>query len=266
MSLPSPLNCVAGLLALVLHVDVVCAADETSERGWQYDHGAIVRGDPSEKQLALVFTGSRYGEGTQHILKVLRCKDVKASFFVTGEYLADRSLRGLVGRMVAQGHYVGPHSHGHLLYCPWEERSRSLVEQADFLRDLQKNLAELRCLGALQSEQPIFFIPPFEWFNRDQVRWARGIGVTTFSLTPGTGSNRDYIPEGEQGFVSSLEIIRQVLQFEGDSPQGLNGAVLLLHLGSERHDKLHCHLESLISSLQGRGYRLARIDELLRIK
>ena len=53
MSLRSLLNGVPGLLALVLHVGV-CAADEPAGQGWQYDHGAIVRGDRGEKQLALV--------------------------------------------------------------------------------------------------------------------------------------------------------------------------------------------------------------------
>ena len=48
---------------------------------------------------------------------------------------------------LAAGHYVGPHSHGHLLYAPWEDRQKSLVDKARFQADLYRNLAELGELG-----------------------------------------------------------------------------------------------------------------------
>lgn len=230
---------------------------------WTYDHDGIIRGDTATRRLALVFTGGDYGEGGPRILDVLNAHGIKASFFVTGQFLADPQRRSLVRRMVAEGHYVGPHSDAHLLYCAWEDRPRTLVTQDAFRRDLQKNIADLRGLGALRSNGPIYFIPPYEWFNVDQVRWARDMGVVLFNFTPGSGSNRDWIPEGEPGFVPSTTILGDILAYEQKDPRGLNGFLLLLHLGSLRQDKMHLQLEPLVTELSRRGYTFTRVDDLL---
>ncbi len=230
---------------------------------WTYDRGGIVRGDTSRKRIALIFTGGDYGEGTAPILDTLRDEGVKASFFVTGGYLAVPERRELVRRMVAEGHYVGPHSDSHPLYCAWEDRDRSVVSEAFFRSDLETNIAELRALGAVGDGERVYFIPPYEWYNADQVGWARRVGVVLFNFTPGSGSNRDWIPEGEAGFVPSGVIRDDVLKFERSQAEGLNGFLLLLHLGSQRQDKMHAQLKPLIDELRRRGYTFARIDEML---
>ncbi len=227
------------------------------------EQGGIIRGDRSRKVLALVFTGGDYGEGTAAILDALHERRVQASFFLTGTYLAKPEHRELVRRMVREGHYVGPHSHGHLLYCPWEERGRSLVTEAEFAADLEQNIAELRGLGALPGNGPVYFIPPYEWYNADQARWAAACGVVLFNFTPGSGSNRDWIPEGERGFVSSERIRADVLAYEQKDPHGLNGFLLLLHVGSLRADKMHTQVGPLLDELQQRGYTFERVDGLL---
>lgn len=226
-------------------------------------HGAIVRGDRSQPVIALVFTGGSYGEGAEPILDALKARGIRASFFVTGDYLADAERRAGVRRMVRAGHYVGPHSHSHPLYCPWEDRSQTLVTEAFFRADLQRNIDDLRALGALRRRQPVYFIPPFERYNAEQAEWARALGVQMFNFTPGSGSNRDWIPEGEKGFVSSAEIAAGILEYERAAVDGLNGFLLLLHLGSQRADKMPAELPGLLDGLTARGYRFARVDELL---
>jgi peptidoglycan/xylan/chitin deacetylase (PgdA/CDA1 family) len=162
------------------------------------EYGAIVRGDVSSRQLALVFTGDEMGESTGPIVDALRERKIKAAFFVTGNFLRQPALRPLLKRAIAEGHYVGPHSDAHPLYCSWEDRDKSLVTQKFFTADLSKNMAGLRTLGALRESEPVYFIPPYEWHNRDQVRWSRALGVTLINFTPGSGSNRDYAPEGDR--------------------------------------------------------------------
>ncbi len=248
-----------------------CAAPERRALPWPptddptltRDQGGIIRGDTSRRALALVFTGGDYGEGTATILDVLQQRDIHASFFFTGTYLAKAAHRELVRRMVRAGHYVGPHSHGHLLYCPWDDRARSLVTEAEFAADLDRNIADLRALGALAGDGPIYFIPPYEWYNADQARWAAARGIVLFNFTPGSGSNRDWIPEGERGFVSSERIRTDILAYEQKDPHGLSGFLLLLHVGSLRTDKMHAQLGPLLDELRQRGYSFARVDELL---
>ena len=166
-------------------------------------------------------------------------------------------------RAIADGHYVGPHSDKHLLYASWDERDKSLVTEQEFAADLNRNLAELRAIGALRGAGPTLFIPPYEQFNRDQVDWAGKINVTLINFTPGSGSNRDYAPEGDAHFVSSRQIYDDILAYEKTNPHGLNGYILLLHLGSGRKDPFHPRLGALCDELRNRGYQFERIDELL---
>ncbi|MCP4593956.1 MAG: polysaccharide deacetylase family protein [bacterium] len=238
-------------------------AGRVADTARTFDHGAIVRADTSLPTLALIFTGGEHGEGTEHILHVLNQRKVKASFFVTGQYLANEAYQPHVRRMVNEGHYVGPHSHAHLLYCPWDDRARTLVTKQQFREDLLHNINELRRLGALRGPGPVYFIPPYEWFNEQHVSWAGAMEVVLFNFTPGSRSNRDWIPEDHPGFVNSEVIVQDILEYERNAPHGLNGHLLLLHLGGLRKDKVFLHLDALIGELRRRGYAFARVDEML---
>ena len=44
---------------------------DLSARPWTFVEGAPVRGDVSQKRIALIFTGGDFGEGSQHILDTL---------------------------------------------------------------------------------------------------------------------------------------------------------------------------------------------------
>jgi len=242
-----------------------CSSSHISVALSTRDHGAPIRGDRLKKRMALIFTGGEHGEGTAFILDALQASRAKGSFFVTGDYLANAQYRGLVGRMIAEGHYVGPHSDSHPLYCDWEHRSHTLVTEGFFRSDLQRNIADLRRLGALQPGEPVYFIPPYEWFNADQVRWAHTMGVILFNFTPGIGSNRDWAPESHPRFTPSKTILRDTLAYERREPHGLGGALLLLHLGSQRADKMHFHVPTLLAELRSRDYTFVRVDELLTL-
>ncbi len=226
------------------------------------DHGAVVCGDLQNKRIALIFTGGDFGEGTVPILDTLEKQKIKAGVFVTGAYLSDAQRWQFIERAVKEGHYVGPHSDRHPLYCPWEDREKSLIGKAEFQADLEKNISDLKKLGAL-ADGPIYFIPPYEWFNSDQAKWVAEMGVKLFNFSPGSGSNRDYVPESHAKFVSSEEILRDILTYEKRDPHGLNGYILLLHLGADRKDKTFRLLEPLIVELRERGYEFVRIDRML---
>jgi len=259
-----------GTLRLTVSTCLVCGcllltscSSPHLDRGWTFDQGGIVRGDTSRRNIALIFTGGEHGEGTEHILDTLKQAGIKASFFVTGDYMAKREYHRLLRRMVAEGHYLGPHSHSHPLYCSWEDRSRTLVTEEFFRQDLERNITDLRRFGALRDDGPVYFIPPYEWYNAEQSRWAQALGLVLFNFTPGSGSNRDWIPERQRGFVTSEVIVRDILASERKDPHGLNGFLLLLHLGSQRADKMHLQLAPLIDELSRRGYQFLRVDELL---
>ena len=236
---------------------------DLSNKPWTIVEGGVVRGDESKKQLALIFTGGDFGEGTGHVLDTLGENKIKGSFFLTGDYLRKPEHQDYLKRIVADGHYLGPHSDKHALYCPWEDRGKTLVSEDFFKKDLQKNIDDLRGYGALPQGKLVYFIPPYEWYNADQSKWAKEMGVLLFNFTPGSGSNRDWAPEDHKSFVPSRQIIDDILAYEKKDPHGLNGFLLLLHVGSQRKDKTFLLLGELVKELKARGYTFARVDELL---
>ena len=132
-----------------------------------------------------MFTGHGYAEGGQVILDELARHKAKGSFFFTGEFLTNTNFRALVQRILREGHYVGPHSDKHVLYCPWEGPKKTLITHAEFESDLESNLGKIEHFGIPRS-QICFFLPPYEYYNRQIVDWAKGMGLTLVDYTPGT--------------------------------------------------------------------------------
>jgi peptidoglycan/xylan/chitin deacetylase (PgdA/CDA1 family) len=227
--------------------------------------GAAIRGPKNHKQLALVFTGHSFAEGGEMILNELARHNAKGSFFFTGDFLTNSNFAPLVQRIVKAGHYLGPHSDKHLLYCSWDETNKTLVDRAEFRADLGANLQKIQGLGVNWAETR-YFLPPYEHYNRDISQWTLEMGLTLINFTPGTRSNADYTGEADKNFVSSQKIFNSIVARERDAPNGLNGFILLLHIGAGpgRVDKFHARFGELLDYLKGNGYELVRVDELLR--
>ena len=229
--------------------------------------GAIIRGATDARRLALVFTGHEFAEGGPHILELLAVRRAKASFFLTGDFLANPDFAPLVERMVREGHYVGAHSDKHLLYCTWDAARRTRVSRAAFRADLEANYAKLSRFGVSRAAAPCF-LPPYEHFNAEIAGWTRELGLTLVNYTPGTRSAADYTLERDTNFVSSQAIVDSIVRREREDPHGLNGFLLLLHLGAGpgRTDKLQARLRELLDWLGAGGYELVRVDALLGLK
>lgn len=234
------------------------------DAGVQRVEGGIVRGPLEPRRLALVFTGHEFAEGATTILDALARRGLRASFFLTGTFLRDASKAGIVRRLVRDGHYVGPHSDAHLLYCPWEGPKVTLVSREEFTADLERNLDALEQAG-VPRERARVFLPSYERYNAEIATWTRARGLTLVCHTPGTRSNADYTGEGTPQFVASETIFQSILQREREDPHGLNGFMLLLHLGAGpgRADKFHRRVDELLGVLTERGYTFVGVDTLL---
>ena len=216
-------------------------------------YGAIVRGDTTQKIIHLVFTGHEHAGGVNDILKTLKKARVKAGFFLTGDFC--RRYPGLVRKIKKAGHYIGPHSDKHLLYCDWQKRDSLLISKSVFLADLRANIAALAALGISGSETRLF-IPPYEWYNDSIAAWSRKAGMTLLNYSPGTLSHADYTTPDMKNYRSSEVIYKSILDYEQNNPNGLNGFYLLMHVGAGegRKDKFYGRLGELIGELKGRGY------------
>jgi len=230
--------------------------------------GGIIRGPTDERRLALVFTGHEFAEGGEVILDELGQHGGHGSFFVTGDFLRNPRFSELTTRIVTEGHYLGPHSDKHLLYCPWDNANQTLVSEAGFTTDLFANLRALPEIAWARRRASRYFLPAFEHYNRDIADWARARRWNLINYTPGTRSNADYTGEADKNFVSSQVIFDSILKCEAGDPRGLNGFILLLHLGSGpgRADKFSARFGELLDRLAAKGYRFVRVDELLEPK
>jgi len=228
------------------------------------EQGAVIRFNPSEKNIYLAFTADTQFEGGEHVLQVLEKHKIKGSFFFTGNFLRNPDFKNIIRKIVDEGHYTGAHSDGHLLYCDWENRDSVLISFEEFETDLKNNFRELEKFG-VKPAGARWFMPPYEWYNRQIVDWSRNLGLEVVNFTSGTGTNADYTTPEMENYKSSVKIYTNLLQFEQEQPNGLKGAILLIHPGTapERTDKFYRILEDVIRHFASKGYQFKSLREEL---
>ena len=222
--------------------------------------GGIVRTDPSLKRISLVFTAADKADGAASIRATLKRFGIKGAFFFTGEFF--EKYPGVVRDLLADGHYVGSHSYGHLLYAPWGKRDSLLLTREEFEADIRRSYEVMAPFGITPASAPLF-MPPYEYYNATISSWARSMGLQLVNYTSGTYTNGDYTTPDMPHYYSSRFILDKLLSVEAS--EGLNGHILLIHLGTAdaRTDKFYTHLPRLIRTLQRRGYSFVPLWEAL---
>lgn len=223
-----------------------------------YRDGGIIRTDPSVKHIDFVFTAADKADGAERIISTLRKYNIKGGFFFTGEFF--EMYPDVVRRLVAEGHYVGSHSYGHLLYAPWGNRDSLLVTRQEFNEDIFKSYKVLREFGITNAP---YFIPPYEHYNATISSWARQLGLQVINYTPGTLTNGDYTTPEMKRYFSSKEILGRIWEYERTDPNGLNGHIMLIHFGTDpaRTDKFYDKLPGLIRELRRKGYSFTPLKD-----
>ena len=226
---------------------------------------AITRGDTTQKKIAIVFTGDEFAEGGDFIIKTFRQYNTRASFFFTGRFYRNAAFKSIIQQLKKDGHYLGPHSNDHLLYCDWNKRDSLLVTKKQFDDDLLKNYAAMNGFGIKQKDAA-FFLPPYEWYNDSIASWTKALGLQLVNFTPGTKSNADYTTPDLKNYRGSREIYESIVQYEKGKPAGLNGFILLAHIGAgpKRTDKFYQQLPALLGYLKAKHYQMVTIPGLLK--
>ena len=200
----------------------------------QYDAAYI--GDTGEKVLYLTFDAGYENGCTAEILDILKEQEVKAAFFLVGNYIEKNA--DLVRRMVQEGHTVGNHTMHHY------DMSR-LSDKAAF----QKELTDLEALyrDTVGSLMPKFYRPPQGLYSEENLAMAKELGYqTVFWSLAYVDWNNDSQPSREQALSKLL-------------PRTHNGAVILLHSTSRTNAQI---LGELIEKWKAEGYRFASVEEL----
>lgn len=223
-----------------------------------YQDGGIIRTDPSVKHIDFVFTAADKADGAERIISTLRKYNIKGGFFFTGEFF--EMYPDVVRRLVAERHYVGSHSYGHLLYAPWGNRDSLLVTKQEFEEDIFKSYKVFREFGITDAP---YFIPPYEHYNATISSWARQLGLQVINYTPGTLTNGDYTTPEMKRYFSSKEILGRIWEYERTDSNGLNGHIMLIHFGTDpaRTDKFYDKLPGLIRELRRKGYSFTPLKD-----
>ncbi|HET8754107.1 MAG TPA: hypothetical protein VFM59_07070, partial [Salinimicrobium sp.] len=134
-----------------------------------------------------------------------------------------------------------------------------------FRQDLRANYAEMKRFG-IKKEDAFYFLPPYEWYNDTIARWTEMEDLQLINFSRGTISHADYTTPQDSNYRTNESIYNSILKFERESKSGLNGFLLLMHIGvaPERTEKFYSELQNLIHYLKEKGYTFKTVDELLK--
>ena len=246
----------AGVVALAIALTIGIFAAESVETGsWglsfrtegatpmgpasgqiltKYDAAYV--GDTTKNVLYLTFDSGYENGCTAQILDVLKKHEVKAAFFLVGNYMEKNA--DLVRRMVAEGHTVGNHTMHHY------DMSK-LSDKAAFSKELT-DLEEL-FRQVTGKELPKYYRPPQGTYSESNLQMAKALGYkTVFWSLAYVDWNNDKQPTAEYAFSKLL-------------PRTHKGAVVLLHSTSQTNAEI---LDELLTKWKEMGYRFESIDKL----
>ena len=204
----------------------------------QYDAAYI--GDTSEQVIYLTFDAGYENGSTEKILDALKKHEVKAAFFLVGNYLEKNP--DLVRRMVQEGHIVGNHTMHHYDMSKISDRET-----------FQKELSDLEVLykEVTGEEMPKYYRPPQGIYSQENLAMAKESGYkTVFWSLAYVDWNNDAQPTKEQAFSKLI-------------PRIHNGAVVLLHSTSKTNAEI---LDELLTKWKEMGYTFESIDKLFADK
>ena len=200
----------------------------------RYD--AVYIGDTSQKVLYLTFDAGYENGCTEKILDILKDQQVKAAFFLVGNYMEKNA--DLVRRMAAEGHIVGNHTMHHY------DMSKLTAKEA-----FSKELTDLENLYKEVTGAPMakYYRPPQGIYSEENLKMAKELGYrTVFWSLAYVDWNNDSQPTAEAAMNKLL-------------PRTHPGAVVLLHSTSRTNAQI---LEKLIAAWKAEGYEFGTLGDL----
>ena len=118
----------------------------------------------------------------------------------------------------------------------------------------------------IEKKQALYFLPPYEWYNDTIAAWTKELDLQLINYTAGSLSHTDYTTPDAKNYRSSRTIYQSIIDYEKNSSIGLNGALLLMHIGTDpkRTDKLYHLLSQLLQWLAEKKYSLVTVSQLLK--
>jgi len=187
----------------------------------------------ADKKIYLSFDCGYELGYTGSILDTLQRKQIKAAFFITGQYI--KSQPDLVKRMQAEGHLVCNHT--------WNHPDLATVDQAKLQQELKSLEQAYEELTGVPLDK--YVRPPMGSFSANSLKWAKDAGYTTVFWSMAW---KDWDPKQQPGADF-------VYQYAMDHIH--SGAIILMHAVSSSDTEA---LEKIINDLQAQGYAFSTFN------
>ncbi|MGI6007022.1 MAG: polysaccharide deacetylase family protein [Ruminococcus sp.] len=184
--------------------------------------------------LALTFDLDGQTDDVTDLLSSLKNHQVKATFFVTGEWLKSHTQD--VKKIAAAGHELGNHTEHH--------PDMTLLNEKDQTEELMSVHNEVSRLSGISMQ---LFRPPYGSYDNSVIQNARKNGYLTVTWNVDSQDWKDY---GTNDVISAV--------CENENLQ--NGSIILFHGGARYTSDA---LDTIIPQLKEKGYRFSTVSQLL---
>lgn len=185
-------------------------------------------------KVAISFDAAWGNEDTSTLLSILEKHKVKATFFMTGEWVA--SYPDDVKAIAAAGHDLGNHSENH--------KQMSQLGAEECKKELQLVHDKVK---SLTGQDMILFRPPYGDYNDTLIDAANSIGYHVIQWDVDSLDWKDY---GADAIVSKVL----------DHKHLGCGSIILMHNGAKYTKDA---LEQVITGLKEKGFELVPISQLI---
>jgi len=199
-------------------------------------YNAYYVGSADQKIIYLTFDAGYENGYTPAILDALKKHNVKATFFVVGNYLDTNPE--LIKRMVSEGHIVGNHTNTH------PDMSK-IADMASFQKEIEAVESKFQKITG-QSMQK-FYRPPQGKYSVNNLKQANELGYRTiFWSLAYVDWYQDKQPSRDEAFSKLIPRIHP-------------GAIVLLHSTSKTNAQI---LDELLTKWESMGYTFGTLTQL----
>jgi peptidoglycan-N-acetylglucosamine deacetylase len=189
--------------------------------------------------------------------------------FLTGEFI--KKYPDLT-QEIARKHEVGNHTydHVHLTHAenPPQRTARSITRE-ELQNELRKTEEVFQ--HVTRKRMAPLWRAPYGEQNPHIRKWAAELGYVHVAWTSNSGKRQnmdslDWVPNGSfPGYFPARLIKDRLLSFGQNETEQANGAIILMHLGTQRDpgDRLDKWLPEIIETFRQRDYKFITASEMI---
>ena len=174
---------ILACIILLLFLAVICMIGVFSQRSVPAMGGAIQ--EAGGKKIALTFDDGPHPYYTQQLLKGLKERNVKATFFITGQNV--KAYPEIVKEIYAEGHLIGNHTYSHIQLTSKNEESfkQEIVRTNEAIKEVtgQDTIYVRPPYGSWNKEfekelnmfPVLWTVDPLDWCSSDASRIVRSV-------------------------------------------------------------------------------------------